>query len=205
MFEHSLTAKENLPQSQGATKGVFHAHNYEAFATFADAGNDTTIFIARPECYGVLHGTIRKAKATIVNFFGWHEEGELEKQGSMLVYKIEKGDFVHFPAGWFHRVDHRGVYLNICHSFFMHELQEERLRRLVSVITSPADAAYYEMWTRRMPYWWYIAPVQFLYELCRDKSKANPVMSVSIAIVAVVLAVAWLRKGNNPTKPTQTE
>lgn len=186
--------------SQGDTKGVFHAHNYDAFATFANVGVDTTIIMARPECYGVLRGTVRKAKATVVNFFGWREEGELEKQQSSLVYKVENGDFVHFPAGWFHRVDHTGVYLNVGHSFFYHELLEARVARLKAVITNKDDAEYYEKWTRRMPWWWYIAPVQFFYELARDASLANPWTSVSVAFVAVAATLFWWNRRSGSAK-----
>ncbi len=30
---------------------------------------------------------------------------------SVLEYKVQVNDVFHFPAGWFHRVDHRGEYL----------------------------------------------------------------------------------------------
>lgn len=115
--------------------------------------------MAPPSCYGALNSTIRKAKATVVNAFGWNESSI---DANLLVYAVQQGDMVHFPSGWFHRVDHRGEYLNVGHSFFVPAVLEQRLAAVAPHITSAADAEYYRMWTRRHPWWWYIAPTQVL-------------------------------------------
>jgi hypothetical protein len=41
---------------------------------FVKVGSGTTIFLARPSCFSALNATIRKAKATVVNAFGWAEQ-----------------------------------------------------------------------------------------------------------------------------------
>ncbi len=89
--------------SRGDTRGVFHYHNYEvdhcesvfrlseqrkkkkkkkkkAFCNFIKVGSGTTIYLARPSCFGALNATIRKAKATVVNAFGWSEQEVFQKK-----------------------------------------------------------------------------------------------------------------------------
>jgi hypothetical protein len=151
--------------SRGDTRGVLHFHNYEAFAGFAKVGEGTTLYMYPPSAFTALNATIRKAKATVVNAFGWNES---KLDDGVLIYQVQENDIIHFPSGWFHRVDHRGLYLNIGHAFFVPDLLEARLNAICPHIPKVDDREYFAKWTRRHPWWWTIAPVQYLYELCLD-------------------------------------
>lgn len=146
----SLTGVINLFNpiflSRGVTRGVMHWHNYEAFASFPKVGNGTVLVMAPPSCHVHVNGTIRKAKATVVNGFGWNEsviakhllhyniqEVSKRARGGRRMCSFKKNsarqnDILHFPSGWFHRVDHSGEYLNIGHAFYMPEVLEQRLQ-----------------------------------------------------------------------------
>ena len=175
--------------SRGKSQGVFHFHNYDAFASFPVVGHGTKLVMARPGCFKALRGTIRKAKATVINAFGWNET-ELENTGALLEYEIEAGDVLHFPAGWFHRVDHRGDYLNIANAFFFPHVLDQRLAAILPVLSNAEEAAFFEKWTRRHPWWWTIAPSQYFYEMARDCKHRN---AVSAGLV-LVLSAWWISR-----------
>jgi hypothetical protein len=172
--------------SRGDTRGVLHFHNYEAFAGFAKVGEGTTLYMYPPSAFTALNATVRKAKATVVNAFGWNES---KLDDDALVYEVQENDIIHFPSGWFHRVDHRGLYLNIGHSFFVPALLEERLEAICPHISSLDDREYFAKWTRRHPWWWTIAPAQHFYETFRDFVLSSRVLSITtVGLCTVVLA-----------------
>jgi hypothetical protein len=177
--------------SRGDTRGVLHFHNYEAFAGFAKVGEGTTLYMYPPSAYAALNATIRKAKATVVNAFGWNET---KLDDGALIYQVQENDIIHFPSGWFHRVDHRGLYLNIGHSFFVPDLLEARLSAICPHISNIDDREYFAKWTRRHPWWWTIAPVQHFYELCRDWVSFVSASSLAAFGVCTVILVRMLRK-----------
>lgn len=176
--------------SRGNTRGVLHFHNYEAFAGFVKVGEGTTLYMYPPSAYSSLNATLRKAKAIVVNAFGWNET---ELDDGALIYQVQENDIIHFPLGWFHRVDHRGLYLNIGHSFFVPDLLEARLTAVCPHISNVDDREYFEKWTRRHPWWWTIAPAQHFYEMCRDwllHVSASSVLAVGLCTIFVLL---WMR------------
>lgn len=173
--------------SRGTTKGVLHFHNYDAFTNFATVGEGTKVILFPPQCSGALKTTLRKAKATVINGFGWKEQPLIEK-GCGVTVKLENNDMCHFPMGWFHRVDHKGLYINIAFNMFFPEMLDERLKVILPQLEKE-DADYLELWTRRHQHWIIIAPVTYFY----GKLKRF-VLERKMEVAAAIIALFFLYK-----------
>ena len=50
---------------------------------------------------------------------------------------------------------------------------DQRLAAILPVLSNAEEAAFFEKWTRRHPWWWTIAPSQYFYEMARDCKHRN--------------------------------
>jgi hypothetical protein len=92
-----------------------------------------------------------RANGGLVNFdLGSVADDKLKD--AAMTYEIQSGDIIYIPFGWFHRVDHRGQYINIATFWCFAEFLEKKLKVLKSKIPESDFRALFKS-TLRLKYW----------------------------------------------------
>ena len=82
--------------------------------------------------------------------------------------ELEPGDLVHIPFCWYHRVDHRGLYVHMASNWHLPALLESRLAAVRPYIAAD-EWSLFEAHTRRFRVWKLLAPVDHLAFLAAER------------------------------------
>lgn len=157
--------------SNGETRGILHAHNYDVLGFFLEVGEGSRLHLYPIEMFERLQSRCMPAMAGVVNFHNYQledglEPGELE--GVAIVHDLRPGDLVHIPFCWYHRVDHQGRYVHLATNWFLPDLVEARLAAVRPYI--PADEwPVLQTHTRRLRQWILRAPAEHVVGLFNDR------------------------------------
>ncbi|MBT9545596.1 MAG: hypothetical protein IV090_09425 [Candidatus Sericytochromatia bacterium] len=109
----------------------FHAHNYDTFTTFAQAGSQTSVSFFPPAYYRRFKTRLISSTPGIALFIPNADLLDESVMAEALVYEgVQPGDIVYTPPLWFHSFHHMGAYLNIANGEFFPTLFQERLAHL---------------------------------------------------------------------------
>lgn len=108
-----------------------HAHNYDTFTVFGQAGSQTCIYFFPPAFYLRFNTRLISSTPGIVLLIPNADLLEDSVMTEALVYDdVQPGDVVYTPPLWFHAFHHMGAYLNIANGEFFPGLFQARLAHL---------------------------------------------------------------------------
>lgn len=130
-------SRGNAPQAYRSRN--LHAHNYDTFTTFAQAGPETAVYLFPPRFYRQFKARAVPTNPGILLFFPERQAVPDALFEQALVYdRVMPGDMVYTPPMWFHCFHHQGEYMNIANGEFLPDLLSERLPK-VNAETFGAD------------------------------------------------------------------